>query len=64
MSLVGLDGPISQCAQVLHCPRPRWFSYAHFSETLGGLSTIRALDDVPRFLASNLSKVDTSIQAW
>merc|ERR1711968_284546 len=38
--------------------------YAHFSETLGGLMTIRAFNDSERFRSLNRSMVDESIRAW
>ena len=38
--------------------------YAHFSETLGGLTTIRAFDDANRFIETNLNLVDSSIRAF
>ena len=38
--------------------------YAHFSETLGGLTTIRAFDDSARFVTTNMRLVDQSIRAF
>ena len=38
--------------------------YAHFSETLGGLVTIRAFDDSVRFVRTNMALVDESIRAF
>ena len=38
--------------------------YAHFSETLSGLSTIRAYGEAPRFLRDNQGKIDLSSAAW
>jgi len=38
--------------------------YAHFSETLGGLSTIRAFDFVDKFSAQNALKVDENLKGW
>jgi ABC-type multidrug transport system fused ATPase/permease subunit len=38
--------------------------YAHFSETLGGLTTIRAFDDAPRFVQTNMTLVDQAIRAF
>lgn len=38
--------------------------YAHFSETLGGLSTIRAFGDSKRFIATNLNFVDESVRGF
>ncbi|KAJ3021676.1 Canalicular multispecific organic anion transporter 2 [Thoreauomyces humboldtii] len=38
--------------------------YAHFSETLGGVSTIRAYKSEPRFLTENMSKVDNNMKAY
>ena len=38
--------------------------YAHFSETLGGLTTIRAFDDASRFVETNMNLVDCSIRAF
>ena len=37
--------------------------YEHFSETLSGLSTIRALRDTARFSEENEVKLDTSQRA-
>lgn len=38
--------------------------YAHFSETLGGLITIRAFKDADRFIKSNMKLVDESIRSY
>ena len=38
--------------------------YAHFSETLGGLTTIRAYGQPTRFIDSFGQKVDQNIRAW
>eukprot|EP00761_Pharyngomonas_kirbyi_P013067 gb/GECH01013094.1/.p1 GENE.gb/GECH01013094.1/~~gb/GECH01013094.1/.p1 ORF type:complete len:1376 (+),score=357.92 gb/GECH01013094.1/:1-4128(+) len=38
--------------------------YAHFSETLGGLSTIRAYHDEERFLYDNRRKLETNLRAF
>lgn len=38
--------------------------YAHFSETLGGLGTIRAFDRVKVFELSNGAKMNFNIQVW
>lgn len=38
--------------------------YAHFSETLGGLSTIRAFNFAPRFSSINSTKVDENLRSW
>ncbi|TPX54113.1 hypothetical protein PhCBS80983_g06048 [Powellomyces hirtus] len=38
--------------------------YAHFSETLGGVSTIRAYKQEPRFLFENRAKVDNNMRAY
>ncbi|TPX65411.1 hypothetical protein SpCBS45565_g05227 [Spizellomyces sp. 'palustris'] len=38
--------------------------YAHFSETLGGVSTIRAYKQEPRFMHTNESKVDDNMRAY
>jgi ABC-type multidrug transport system fused ATPase/permease subunit len=38
--------------------------YAHFSETLGGLSTIRAFGDSDRFITTNLHLVDESVRGF
>lgn len=38
--------------------------YAHFSETLGGLSTIRAFGDSHRFITTNMELVDESIRGF
>ena len=37
--------------------------YAHFSETLGGLVTIRAFEDTSRFVETNMKLVDASIRS-
>eukprot|EP01090_Pellita_catalonica_P003045 TRINITY_DN12673_c0_g1_i1.p1 TRINITY_DN12673_c0_g1~~TRINITY_DN12673_c0_g1_i1.p1 ORF type:complete len:852 (+),score=181.61 TRINITY_DN12673_c0_g1_i1:353-2557(+) len=37
--------------------------YANFSETLNGVTTIRAFDDAPRFVVSNEQKVDRNMRA-
>merc|ERR1712127_1166618 len=38
--------------------------YAHFSETLGGLSTIRAYGASDRFLGENEVKIDKSLEGF
>ncbi|CAK9004941.1 Multidrug resistance-associated protein 1 (ATP-binding cassette sub-family C member 1) (Glutathione-S-conjugate-translocating ATPase ABCC1) (Leukotriene C(4) transporter) (LTC4 transporter) [Durusdinium trenchii] len=38
--------------------------YAHFSETLGGLSTIRAFGNSGAFKAANAEKVDENLKGW
>ncbi|GBG31208.1 ABC transporter, putative [Hondaea fermentalgiana] len=38
--------------------------YAHFSETLGGLSTIRAFNFAARFVHENETKVDHNLKFW
>ena len=38
--------------------------YAHFSETLGGLTTIRAFNDAPRFVQVNMRLVNQAIRAF
>ena len=38
--------------------------YAQFSETLGGLTTIRAFDSASRFVSTNVNLVDQSIRAF
>ena len=38
--------------------------YAQFSETLGGLTTIRAFDAASRFVSTNVHLVDQSIRAF
>jgi ATP-binding cassette subfamily C (CFTR/MRP) protein 1 len=38
--------------------------FAHFSETLGGLTTIRAYDAESRFIDDNFVKLDTNQQAY
>ncbi|KAI8817199.1 P-loop containing nucleoside triphosphate hydrolase protein [Fimicolochytrium jonesii] len=38
--------------------------YAHFSETLGGVSTIRAYQQEGRFITVNENKIDTNMRAY
>lgn len=38
--------------------------YAHFQESLGGLSTIRAYRQQERFLLENQNRVDTNLRAY
>ena len=38
--------------------------YAHFSETLAGLSTIRTFGDSDRFAGQNKDKVEENLRVW